>query len=83
MAVEAWGNGQRAWLRVGKPYAVDVSRPVRAGKNHLCIVVTNSEDNKWAVWPWRDNLKNIRINDLMGPVRIVPYLDETMVGKKQ
>jgi hypothetical protein len=32
---------------------------------------------------WRSNLSRIRINGLLGPVRIVPYLDETVVCKKQ
>jgi hypothetical protein len=83
VAAEVWVNGQRAGVRVWKPYALDITRLVRAGKNHLRIVVTNSEGNKRAVGVWRSNLSRLRVNGLLGPVRIVPYLDGTMVCKKQ
>ena len=83
VAAEVWVNGQRVGVRVWKPYALDITRLVRPGKNHLRIVVTNSEGNKRAVGVWRSNLSRLRVNGLLGPVRIVPYLDETVVCKKQ
>jgi beta-galactosidase/beta-glucuronidase len=83
VAAEVWVNGQRAGVRVWKPFTFDITHLLRPGQNRLRIVVTNSEGNKIAVGPWRANLPRIRINGLLGPVCIVPYLDELLVCKKQ
>ena len=83
VAAEVWVNGQRAGLRVWKPFIFDITKLARAGGNHLRILITNSEGSKIAVGPRRATLARIRINGLLGPVHIRPYLDEPLVCKKQ
>jgi hypothetical protein len=83
VAAEVWVNGQRAGLRVWEPFTFDITKLARAGENRLRVVITNSEGNKIAVGPWRENLARIRINGLLGPVQIRPYLDGPLVCKKQ
>jgi hypothetical protein len=80
---EVWVNDRRTGHRVGKPFSFDITQVARVGKNHLRIGVTNSEGSKIAMGPWRVNLPRIRINGLLGPVRIMPYLDEILACKKQ
>jgi hypothetical protein len=83
VAAEVWVNGRSSGKRFWKPFRFDVTSLLHTGKNHLRVIVTNSEGNKLAVGSRRSNLANIRTNGLLGPVRIVPYLEEVVVCKRQ
>ncbi len=68
---EVWVNEQPAGVRVWLPYTFDITKLVRAGVNRLKIVVTNSMANERAVENHADALQRIKINGLLGPVRIM------------
>jgi hypothetical protein len=68
-------NGQSAGVRVWLPFRFDIGKLVRPGKNTIRIVVTNAMDSERAVENHADKLDQIKLNGLLGPVRIVPYAD--------
>jgi hypothetical protein len=68
-------NGQSAGVRVWLPFRFDIGKLVRPGENTIRIVVTNAMDNERAVENHADKLDQIKLNGLLGPVRILPYAD--------
>lgn len=68
-------NGQSAGVRVWLPFQFDIGKLVRTGKNSIRIVVTNAMDSERAVENHADKLDQIKLNGLLGPVRIMPYFD--------
>ena len=68
-------NGQSAGVRVWLPFRFDIGKLVRPGKNTIRIVVTNAMDSERAVENHADKLDQIKLNGLLGPVRIIPYAD--------
>ena len=78
VTAEVWLNGKRVGERAWKPFRLQITEAVRPGSNHLKIVVRNTEANARAVEGYRPLLKNIHLNGLHGPVRIVPYVDLSM-----
>ena len=78
VTAEVWVNGKRIGERAWKPFRLDITDAVRPGANRLKIVVRNTEANARAVENHRPLLKNIKLNGLHGPVRILPYLELCM-----
>lgn len=81
---EVWVNDQKAGTVVWKPYRLDITSSVRPGENRLKVIVTNTEANARAVGAqnpiWGGALlEHIDVCGLEGPVRIVPYVDTTVV----
>jgi len=81
---EVWVNEQKAGTVVWKPYRLDITSSVRPGENRLKVIVTNTEANARAVGAqnpiWGGALlEHIDVCGLEGPVRIVPYVDTTVV----
>jgi hypothetical protein len=81
---EVWVNDQKAGTQVWRPYRLDITSSVRAGENRLKVIVTNTEANARAgggenpMWGG-SLLRNIDVCGLEGPVRIIPYIDSTVV----
>ena len=89
VTAEVWVNGQRVDDRVWEPFRFDITAFLRPGENRVRIAVTNSDANERAeadperyfhrkalpggrALPLLDTLS---LNGLLGPVRLVPYLD--------
>jgi len=70
-AAEVWVNGKSAGARVWQPYEFDITSLVKAGRNRIRILVTNTLANERAVENHAALLPKIDMNGLMGPVRIV------------
>jgi hypothetical protein len=75
VTAEVWVNGKRIGERAWTPFRLDITDAVRPGANHLKVVVRNTEANARAVESHRPLLKNINLNGLHGPVRILPYVE--------
>jgi len=75
---EVYVNDELAGTLVWQPYRLDISRFIRPGKNHLKIVVTNTEANRRAVGTWHRILPAIDLDGMEGPVRIIPYVDQVV-----
>jgi hypothetical protein len=82
VTAEVWVNGERIGERAWKPFRLDITDAVRPGDNRLKIVVRNTEANARAVESHRPLLKNIKLNGLHGPVRILPYLELSLKLQK-
>ena len=57
------------------PYSFDITSYVHPGKNAIRIVVTNTMESDRSVENREFRLDKIKLNGLLGPVRIVPYYD--------
>ena len=75
VTAEVWVNGKRIGERAWKPFRLDITEAVQSGANHLRIVVRNTEANARAVEGHRPLLKNITLNGLHGPVKVMPYVE--------
>jgi hypothetical protein len=71
-------NGSPAGVRVWLPFRFDITKLVHPGKNKVRIVVTNTMENERAVENHADQLEQIKLNGLLGPVRVIPYFDATI-----
>jgi hypothetical protein len=71
VVAEVWVNNQPAGTRVWMPYSVDISKLVRAGKNRVKIIVTNTMEAERAVENHASQLPRLRHSGLLGPVRVV------------
>jgi len=71
VAINRKPAGERVWL----PYSFDITPYVRPGKNNIRIVVTNTMESERSVENREFRLDKIKLNGLLGPVRIVPYFD--------
>ncbi|MEO6828640.1 MAG: glycosylhydrolase-like jelly roll fold domain-containing protein, partial [Acidobacteriaceae bacterium] len=72
-------NGHDVGYRVWKPFQFDITPWVHSGKNHLEVLVTNSAANKRDVGKDHQYIKNVHPNGLLGPVRILPFLDRNLL----
>lgn len=63
-------NGEAAGTRVWLPFAFDITRFVKAGRNRIEIIVTNTMENERAVDNRAAKLPRLRHSGLIGPVRI-------------
>jgi len=70
-----WVNDQPAGVRVWLPFTFDISKLLRPGTNRLKILVTNTMENERAVENHAEKLERIKVNGLLGPVSIIPYLE--------
>jgi hypothetical protein len=68
-------NGKPAGARVWLPFRFDITKLVQPGKNTIRILVSNTMENERAVENHADKLDQIKLNGLLGPVRIIPYAD--------
>ena len=82
VTAEVWVNEQRVGERVWKPFRFDITREARIGTNRLRIEVSNTEANARAVANHRQLLDNIELNGLLGPVRILPYVELSIKVKQ-
>ncbi|HNY38814.1 MAG TPA: glycosyl hydrolase [Bryobacteraceae bacterium] len=64
-------NGAPAGERVWLPFAFDISRLAKAGRNKVTITVTNTMENERAVVDRAARLPHLRHSGLIGPVRIL------------
>ncbi len=83
VTAEVWVNGKRIGERAWKPFRLDITEAVRPGANHLKIVVRNTEANARAVEGHRPLLKNITLNGLHGPVKVMPYVELSLPLKAE
>ena len=89
VTAEVWVNGKQVDDRVWEPFRFDITAYLHPGENRLRIAVTNSDANERAeADPERyihrralpggralPMLDTLTLNGLLGPVRLVPYLD--------
>ena len=75
---DVYVNDAPAGTLVWSPYRVDITKLLKPGENELRIVVTNTEANRRAVGTWRHILGQIDLDGMEGPVRLIPYVDETL-----
>ena len=75
-------NGQHAGTLIWRPYRLDITKLLKPGNNEIKILVTNTEANARAVGTWHHILPAIDLCGLEGPVRIVPYFDETLTLRR-
>jgi hypothetical protein len=68
-------NGKSAGARVWLPFRFDITKLVQPGKNTIRILVTNTMENERAVENHSEKLDHIKLNGLLGPVRMLPYTD--------
>ena len=68
-------NGKPAGVRVWLPYSFDITPYARPGKNTVRITVTNTMENERSVENRAFRLENIKLNGLLGPVKVVPYFE--------
>jgi len=78
VAAEVQVNGKAAGTRVWLPFQFDITKLVQPGRNTIRILVTNTMENERAVENHADKLDQIKLNGLLGPVRILPYADVTI-----
>jgi hypothetical protein len=64
-------NGTAAGERVWMPYSLDITKLVKAGKNKVTILVTNTMENERAVLERAARLPRLHHSGLIGPVRVV------------
>lgn len=64
-------NGEKAGERVWLPFTFDITKHVKAGKNRLTILVSNTMENERAVLERAGRLARLRHSGLIGPVRIL------------
>ncbi len=62
-------NGEPAGIRVAPPWRLDISSLVRAGDNHLEILVCNTLANHWVTIP--THYRGSTTSGLLGPVRLM------------
>jgi len=79
VAAEAWVNGELVGGRPWQPFVFEVTGHLRPGRNQLKVRIANTEANARAVGTSADILKNIDLNGWLGPVRLVPYVERTIV----
>ncbi len=64
-------NGAPAGERVWLPFSFDVTELVKAGKNKVTVIVTNTMENERAVVDRASRLPRLRHSGLIGPVRLI------------
>jgi hypothetical protein len=64
-------NGQAAGVRVWLPFAFDISKLVKPGKNRIEIAVTNTMENERAVDNRAARLQRLKHSGLIGPVKVM------------
>jgi hypothetical protein len=95
VVAEVWVNDRRVGERVWRPFVLDITSTVRPGTNRLRVAITNTHANERAggarqeqVWLWGTTrgpglLENIEENGLLGPVRLIPWIETDLRCTKQ
>jgi hypothetical protein len=71
VAAEAWLNGAPLGARLWAPFRFDVTGKLKAGRNRLRIVVSNTMANRDDVAENYPLLANIDLDGLHGPVQLL------------
>jgi hypothetical protein len=83
VAAEVEVDGQSAGVRVWLPFQFDITKLVHAGRNRIRILVTNTMENERAVENHAAKLDQIKLNGLLGPVRVIPYTDTVIECQRE
>jgi len=81
VVAEVWVNDKPAGVRVWLPFSFDISNLVRPGSNRLKIVVTNTMENERAVENRAGRLGHLELSGLLGPVKLIPYMEVALTCK--